>query len=151
MFYDYSITCWVFVLEQFAHRFQVALRNGEDSEKIINRLGSGIAMDTKKKLWRNLKLHTELNPELTLHHHLELLIEQMRIERHAFQQEIDELRKLLQAHKINDNTVESGINRSDKILDRLLRYEQGRSGKLVKKGIHMLPYRWRRKFRNAML
>lgn len=123
----------------------------EEGEGIIfNRLDSGIIMNTKKKLWKNLKLHSELNPELTLHHHIELLIEQMRIERHAFQQEIDELRKLLQVHQINDNTVESGITRSDLILDRLLRYEQGRSGTLVKKGIHILPYRWRRKFRNAM-
>lgn len=107
-------------------------------------------MDRNKKLWQSLELHSELNKELTLYQHLELLVEQTRIERQAFRHEIAELRALLRIHQIEADAIDSGLVRSDRILDRLLRYEQGKSGKLVKKGILIMPYRWRRKFRNAL-
>ncbi|MGG8041417.1 hypothetical protein ACU637_21285 [Klebsiella aerogenes] len=107
-------------------------------------------MDRKKRLWQNLKLHSDLHPELTIEHHFELLIEQIRVERYAFSQEIKELRELLQKNNVSFESIESGLSRSDAILDKLLRYQQGKSGKLSGKGILVMPYRWRRKVRNTL-
>ncbi|MDX6020469.1 hypothetical protein SIL08_09300 [Scandinavium sp. V105_16] len=110
----------------------------------------GPKIDDNNKFWQSFMPTTELDQDLTLNHHLALLIEQTRIERRAFEQEIAELRALLGAHNIDADSIESALIRSDKILDTLLRYGQGHSGKLVSQGLHIMPYRWRRKFRNAM-
>ncbi|MGV0243250.1 hypothetical protein ACVEIO_023970 (plasmid) [Klebsiella aerogenes] len=108
-------------------------------------------MGAKKKLWQNLNLHSEMNPEFTLNDHVELFIEQVVIERKAFMQEISDLRLLLQQNHIDAEAIKTGLERSDLVLDKLLRYQQGKCGKLVKKGIHIMPYRWRRKVRNALM
>jgi hypothetical protein len=62
-----------------------------------------------------------------------LFIEQMQIERHAYVHEIAELRALLDVHNIDADIIESGLDRSDKILDTLLHSGHGESGQLVKK------------------
>jgi hypothetical protein len=109
----------------------------------------GQKMDDNNKTWESFMLGTELHQDLTLNHHLALAIEQIRIERLAFEQEITDLRALLGTHNIDDDSIESAFIRSDKILDTLLRYGQGQCGKLTSQGLHIMPYRWRRKFRNA--
>lgn len=107
-------------------------------------------MGVKKKIWENLNLHSEMNSEFTLDHHVELFIEQVVIERKSFMQEVAELRLLLQQNNIDAESIKTGLERSDLVLNKLLRYQQGKCGKLVQKGIHNMPYRWRRKLRNAL-
>lgn len=104
----------------------------------------------KKNFWERFELHFELKPDLTVSHHMALFIEQTQIERHAYENEVAELRALLDVHNIDAGIIESGLDRSDKILDTLLRYGQGESGKLVKKGLLVLPYSWRRKYRKSL-
>ncbi|WP_370612214.1 hypothetical protein [Klebsiella aerogenes] len=104
-------------------------------------------MSARNDFFEHVSFHTELKTELTLNHQIDLLIEQVRIERWALEMEVSELRKLLDAHKVCTHAIDSASVRSDKVLDKLLRYELGRSGKYVKRGLHIMPYRWRRKLR----
>lgn len=115
--------------------------------KIITR---GFKMNKENKFCKSGVLRSESNPKLNLNHHIVLFIEQTRTERRAFEQEIAELRALLAVHGINADEIESALLRSDKILDTLLRYQQGDIGKLTRKGLLIFPYSWRRKYRNAM-
>lgn len=115
--------------------------------KIIAR---GSKVDKENKFCKRCMLRFDLNPGLSVNHHIVLVNEQTRIDFWAFGQEIAELRALLSAHGINADEIESAFPRSDKILDTLLRYQQGASGKLTRKGLLIFPYSWRRKYRNAM-
>ncbi|ENZ7484570.1 hypothetical protein ACG8U7_001649 [Klebsiella aerogenes] len=87
--------------------------------------------------------YAELSPK----QQLALLAEQALIERMSCLQEIDELRRLLDKNNIESGSIAGWIERSDNILDKLLRYKLGKCGKLVKKQNLFMPYGWRRKFR----
>ncbi|WP_455425495.1 hypothetical protein [Dryocola sp. LX212] len=106
--------------------------------------------ERKVQLWESLYDPSQAAPELKLNHHLALILEQVRVERLACFKEIAELRALLDDKHIAHDNVEPWIHRSDKVLDTLLRYKLGKSGKLVKEGMLTMPYRWRRKFRNGI-
>lgn len=109
-----------------------------------------LKMEKQAQLWDSLYEHSQMVPELKLNHHIALILEQVRVEHMACLKEIAELRALLEDNHIAHDDVEPWINRSDKVLDTLLRYKLGKSGKLVKEGMLTMPYRWRRKFRNGI-
>ncbi|WP_213793639.1 hypothetical protein [Klebsiella aerogenes] len=93
--------------------------------------------------------HDELNThiELSSEQHLALLAEQALIERMSCLQEIEDLRLLLQNNHIYSNHITGWIERSDNVLDKLLRYRLGKCGQLVNEKKLIMPYSWRRKFR----
>ena len=109
-----------------------------------------IKMDTMPYFLEKLSLHSELSPELTVNHHFMLWIEQNRIEHLACMSEIEMLRRLLMENGIDTTMVESWLDRSDHILDKLLRYKQGKCGKMMDKKQLIMPYRWRRKYRKIL-
>ncbi len=76
-----------------------------------------------------------------------LLAEQALIERMCCLQEIHALRVLLQENGIDAEHIPDWVQRSDNILDTLLRYKLGKCGQLLKKNMLIMPYSWRRKFR----
>lgn len=107
-------------------------------------------MDSIPDFLESLSLHSELATDLTTNHHFMLWIEQTRIEHLACMSEIEMLRILLKENGIDTTMVESWLDRSDYILDKLLRYKQGKCGKLVEKKLLIMPYRWRRKYRGIV-
>lgn len=106
-----------------------------------------IEMDKLPEFLERLSLHSELSTDLTINHHFMLWIEQARIEHLACMSEIEMLRILLKENDIDTTMVESWLDRSDYIMDKLLRYKQGKCGKMVEKNLLIMPYRWRRKYR----
>lgn len=100
---------------------------------------------------RRSPVPTELdNPELTPEDRLNLLAEQARIERLACFQEITALRALLDRHRIGADQVTGWLDRSDSILDTLLRYGEGHYGRINQREPLYLPYSWRRKARKLL-
>lgn len=83
---------------------------------------------------------------LSTEQQIALLAEQALIERMSCLQEINALRALLQDNDI-DTDIPGWVQRSDNILNTLLRYKLGKCGQLVKKNKLIMPYSWRRKFR----
>ncbi|MED7793096.1 hypothetical protein TB147_17445 [Klebsiella aerogenes] len=108
---------------------------------------SNIEMDKKVEFLERFSLHSELSKDLTIIHHFMLWVEQTRIEHLARMAEIETLRILLKENGVDATMVESWLDRSDRILDKLLRYKQGKCGKMVDKNLLIMPYRWRRKYR----
>lgn len=88
-----------------------------------------------------------IDSELTSKQRLALLAEQALIERMSCLQEIDALHTLLRNNNISTDDIVGWVERSDSILDKLLRYELGKCGKLVRRKIRFMPFSWRRKFR----
>lgn len=104
--------------------------------------------DTISKISTNSNANTLDNySDLTYNQRLALLSEQALIERMTCLQEIKDLRELLDKNNINADNIANWLERSDIILDKLLRYKLGKCGKLVRKQSLSMPYSWRRKFR----
>ncbi len=87
-------------------------------------------------------------PELSPTQRRALLLEQLSIERKACLREISALRNLLQQQGIDDTHITSWLPQSDSILDTLLRYGLGKSGKFSRTRLLYRPWSWRRKCRN---
>jgi DNA-directed RNA polymerase subunit N (RpoN/RPB10) len=83
--------------------------------------------------------------ELSKTEQIDLLVEQLTIERQCCLREITDLRNLLDEKA--SNTVESWLERSDKELDYLLHNRLGECGRLVELKRLITPYSWRRKVR----
>jgi hypothetical protein len=89
-----------------------------------------------------------LFPELSQTSRRALLMEQLTIERQVCLQEIADLRQLLQLNDIDDSVITNWQQRSDTILDRLIRYGKGVCGKHSMERTLFRPWGWRRRCRN---
>lgn len=109
-------------------------------------------MKNKHRLYKLFShiIKSTTDNELPRERFLDLIVEQALIERMACLQEIQALRMQLQLNNVDSEKIPDWTHRSDKILDKLLRYKLGEHGKLVKNGILIMPYSWRRKFRNLL-
>ncbi|MCT4706578.1 hypothetical protein MUA03_11760 [Enterobacteriaceae bacterium H16N7] len=77
--------------------------------------------------------------------YIKLIVEQMTIERIAYESEIKGLRDLLYTSDIEGSVASYG-DVGHIIYGRLLRYKLGRCGEMLKKNKMLLPYTFRRKF-----
>ena len=87
------------------------------------------------------------NNNKNLENYFLLCLEQARIEHIACMREIETLREHLKHHDIDSSTIDSWVNISDDITNKLLRYNKGLIGGMVEKKALIRPYRWRRKYR----
>lgn len=84
--------------------------------------------------------------DVSFDEYIQLVIEQMAIEKISFECEIQEMRSLLIANGIDHTAVIHHDVISDKIYERLLRYRLGYCGAMQENKKLMRAYKFRRKF-----